>query len=82
MKTTYLKQKMILQEQFNARIESSMTINRNIFEKIEKEGSMLRDFLAPIGSLAGNKQVINFHSNGKLKMKVLKGEYEIGRAHV
>jgi hypothetical protein len=58
------KEQVILQDKINSRIETAEGRIKPILDTIEREGSLMHDFVAPLGK----SDIIRFESNGSLKL--------------
>ena len=63
----------ILQEKVEKMIRTREGSNKDKIDRIEREGNLLNDFLAPMGVNAQGNHGIDFHSNGVVKM-ITKGK--------
>lgn len=73
---TEVKEASILQKKLDKRLADVQGRNAKVIDFIEKEGNMLRDFIAPIGNSdkgVGDSRLMKFDSNGSVQM-VLKNE--------
>lgn len=67
----------ILQDKIGRAIDNGKASNQETLAKIEREGNLLNDFIAPLGVDGGGTSVVNFHSNGTLKMNVGDDQYNL-----
>jgi len=73
---TKKQQVSILQEKISKKVDAQQSNVVKTLQEIETEGLGITDFIAPIGAL-NNKVSMDFHSNGKLKMRLGKDMYGI-----
>ncbi len=62
----------VLRKKLDQRIASGQTQNKGVLDKIEKEGKMLDDIIAPLGT----DGVVSFKGNGKTNLILRNGEEE------
>lgn len=74
MTETENQQVEILQNKIDHHLEQVEHKNKELIDRVEREGNMLEDFLAPMGINSEGQVGVQFESNGVVRMKTKKGD--------